>query len=677
MISISKEKAKYFKEALIIFFGILICFLINESKYLLFHTIIESISVIISCSLMIIALTTKNLSENNRFTYLGIVFGFAGVLNFFHVITYSGAVIVTMGQDITLQLSVAERYYEVIGIGLILFFISKKSDYTKAEYNKFIYFNLFVISSILIYILKMKVFPLSYISGSELTSFKIICEFFIFFIWVVILIKLILNRREVLEKDYKNIVIAIIFKLISEILLNTYVDVFDFSGFLGHVTKGLAYYFIYKVLFYSLIYRPFEFFFGRIKLKTIEIENKNEELRRVNLKLEKSFMGYKRLIESLPDGIVLCRKEKIIYVNDKILKMLNIEEESSLMHKDIYLLFNKEYNDKLTQIISDSKDGEFSFEEEGKIFYNDISIDVSISALYENHERGENYSLFDIRDISNIKNNREMEEKLNQKKKEEEFKNELIANISHELRTPINIIYTAVQLENLYIENEDIKSIAKYNSTIKQNCLRLIRIVNNIIDITKIEGGFFDNSQEVINIVEQVESITLSIITYAEYKNIKVTFDTQVEDLYVYCDSNNIERIFLNLLANSVKYGVNCGNITVSISQSDNFAKIIIKDDGIGIPEEFKEKVFERFQRVDNTMSRNSEGSGIGLYLVKLLIEMEKGKVYLNSRENEGTEFSIYLPLLEEYEEVAVSSSKRENNNLIEKVHVEFSDIYK
>ena len=259
-----------------------------------------------------------------------------------------------------------------------------------------------------------------------------------------------------------------------------------------------------------------------------------------------------------------------------------------------------------------------------------------------------------------------------------EEKNEFFTNISHELRTPLNVIYSVLQMEMNYYDDLTPENIEKYNKIIKQNCLRLVRLVNNIIDVSRIEAGFFKPIYTVENIVSIIENITMSIAAYAENKKMNLVFDTEIEELYCNCDVNLIERIMLNLLSNSVKYGKENGIITVCIYRTNSNVIISVKDDGIGIPEEMQEKIFERFQKVDTSLSRKSEGSGIGLSLVKSLVEIQGGTITCKSKLNEGTEFLLTLPFIVKEDDL---SSNMEKHILYEKdsseiVNIEFSDIY-
>ena len=142
--------------------------------------------------------------------------------------------------------------------------------------------------------------------------------------------------------------------------------------------------------------------------------------------------------------------------------------------------------------------------------------------------------------------------------KYDKLKTEFIANMSHELKTPLNIIFSTAQLFSLYInkcENLDnVDKLNKYTNTIKQNCYRLLRLVNNLIDITKIDSGFMELNLKNQNIVEVVEEITLSTAEYIQNMSRTIIFDTDIEEKIMAFDEEKIERILLNLISNATKF---------------------------------------------------------------------------------------------------------------------------
>ncbi|SDP50338.1 Cache 3/Cache 2 fusion domain-containing protein [Clostridium gasigenes] len=261
------------------------------------------------------------------------------------------------------------------------------------------------------------------------------------------------------------------------------------------------------------------------------------------------------------------------------------------------------------------------------------------------------------------------------------LKTEFIANMSHELKTPLNIIFSTAQLFSLYLnkyENSDnVDKLNKYTNSIKQNCYRLLRLVNNLIDITKLESGFMELNLENQNIVEVIEGITLSTVDYINSMSRTIIFDTDIEEKIMAFDEENIERILLNLISNATKFTKAGATIEVSVYDKNDYVIISVKDNGRGIPEDKLQQIFQRFKQVDPLLSRNHEGSGIGLSIVKSLVEMHDGKIDVKSKYNEGTEFIISLPVK------IVSNSNNEDSKKdftiqtnVEKIQIEFSDIY-
>jgi signal transduction histidine kinase len=263
----------------------------------------------------------------------------------------------------------------------------------------------------------------------------------------------------------------------------------------------------------------------------------------------------------------------------------------------------------------------------------------------------------------------------------DKLKTEFIANMSHELRTPLNIIFSTVQLSSLYINNApeslDTTKMIQHTTLIKQNCYRLLRLINNIIDITKIDSGFMELNLKKANIVEVVENITLSTAEYVQSKSRNLIFDTDTEEKVMIFDLDKMERIILNLISNATKFTKPGDTIEVTIYDKEEFVILSVKDNGIGISKDNLEKIFERFKQVGPLLSRTHEGSGIGLSLVKSLVEMHDGKISVKSTYGEGTEFIIELPvkpILQENTPEPANEFTQQIN--VEKIQIEFSDIY-
>lgn len=260
---------------------------------------------------------------------------------------------------------------------------------------------------------------------------------------------------------------------------------------------------------------------------------------------------------------------------------------------------------------------------------------------------------------------------------------EFFANISHELRTPINVIYSAIQVskcvlnsENSNFQNKEAK-FSKYFDIIKQNSYRLIKLINNLIDITKIDANYLNLNLVNCDIVEIIKNITLSIQDFIISRDLNLYFETNVENKIMACDENKVERIILNLLSNAIKYTDKGGSIYVKVIDKGNLIQISVEDTGIGIPLEKQKSIFDRFSQGEKSFSGIQQSSGIGLSLVKALVEMHEGNISLNSECGKGSEFIIELPVKLIKDDNKVHKKYDLNSsNKVENINIEFSDIY-
>jgi two-component system sensor histidine kinase ChiS len=308
-----------------------------------------------------------------------------------------------------------------------------------------------------------------------------------------------------------------------------------------------------------------------------------------------------------------------------------------------------------------------------------ITLKYSVKqALSLVHELGIAKNQVETLSVQSAETSRRVEELMAYDKVRTDF----FANMSHELRTPLNVICSTIQLLKSLDGSKNLADdkIKYYINIMNQNSLRLLRLINNIIDTTKIEGNYISLHLKNADIVYIVEEISQSVAEYIKSHGITLIFDTDVEEKIIAFDEEKVERIILNLLSNAVKFTERNGSILVNIYDKGNFVEISIKDTGTGIPKDKLEFIFERFAQIDKSTSRQNEGSGIGLALVKSLVKMHDGKIYAKSEDGKGSEFIISLP-------VRIINKEQEENNLKNKevferkyeenLSIEFSDIYK
>jgi len=407
--------------------------------------------------------------------------------------------------------------------------------------------------------------------------------------------------------------------------------------------------------------------------------------------LKESKERYKKLVQLSPHAVMVHTEDKFIFVNKAGANLLEVSHRKELIGISIKDFIQEEYKHNLLKQIDfiKSTNNPVIGREMKIVTSTSKVVDVSMSSSRIQYD-GQDAIMTILTDITQRKETERLIKKAEENKKKmdemmeyDKIKTEFLANISHELKTPINVILGSLQLADKY-EDDFISNPYKFQKlvrTMKQNCFRLLRLINNLIDITKIDSGYFNINLQNADIVKVIEDITLSVANYIENKGVELIFDTDIEEKTMAFDPEKLERILLNLLSNALKFTSKEDRIEVNIFDKGNEIVIEVKDTGIGIPNEQQAIIFDRFIQVDKSLTRDNEGSGIGLSLVKSLVEMHQGKITLESKYGEGSNFIIKIPsnIIVEDNESNIQQSVQNNKYediTIEKVRIEFSDIY-
>lgn len=325
--------------------------------------------------------------------------------------------------------------------------------------------------------------------------------------------------------------------------------------------------------------------------------------------------------------------------------------------------------EKFFGLIEVFRDTEFSQEDTTcfQTLARQVSLPLENAALYEE-----------------IKNTNTKLEKL------ERLKSEFTSIVSHELRTPLTAIKNSLDIMLSGKTGETTPAMNKFLDMAKRNVTRLSGIINDLLDLTKVEAGKMDFRFEKGSINAPVEFVKNTFENLAKEKNITLVSETEPELPETYIDSQRLEQVITNLVSNAVKFTNENGNIlikTETISADDidreklfdvknpvfykNYVKVSVKDSGIGIAQEDIPKVFDKFQQIENSLSRKNGGTGLGLPIAKQLIEAHSGFIWVESELNCGTTFSFVIPVLSEKEKFeqdfvqAVEKSKTSGNNLL------------
>ncbi|MFY9534338.1 ligand-binding sensor domain-containing protein [Clostridium sp.] len=225
-------------------------------------------------------------------------------------------------------------------------------------------------------------------------------------------------------------------------------------------------------------------------------------------------------------------------------------------------------------------------------------------------------------------------------------KNNYFVNLSHELRTPLNVIYSTQQLIIELNKNGILKEkLDYYMDVIARNSKRLLKMINDIIDTSKIESGCYHLNITETNIVYLVEESVLTLKDYIEGRGVNLIVDPEMEEKTINCDNDAIERCIINLVSNAAKFTEAGDSITVRIIEEKSQVKIEVIDTGIGIAEEYHETIFNRFNQIVDSNSEKNGGSGLGLTITRQIIELHNGKIYVESKPGNGSKFTIILPI--------------------------------
>lgn len=386
----------------------------------------------------------------------------------------------------------------------------------------------------------------------------------------------------------------------------------------------------YNILFKDLFEKGTEM--GNLNTKIVEKNKELEFSQNIVMKKEKIFKSF---FQNVPIPLIILNKEtlRIAFVNSSF---INVENKSlkSIINKKITSVIN----------IDEGKFNNLNYSEGKRILRGSISNEGDLKyfdiELIDSSTSSDEIILI-LNDVTSKVKVDSMKEAIQNKMLEENLKRDFLSNISHDLKTPINVIYSATQLEECLLKNNNIDGLKKYNTISKQNCISLIRLANNLIDTSRIESDYISANLKVKNIVEIIENIIATLVDYAHNNNVDLIFDTNEEEVYVELDEDFMQRIIVNLISNSIKFCNYNGMIKINVRAYYKKVLVSVQDNGIGMEEEFIKDIFNRYSMGKNNEAKSNKGTGIGMFVVKRLMEIQNGNVFVNSKIGEGTRFDL------------------------------------
>ena len=357
-----------------------------------------------------------------------------------------------------------------------------------------------------------------------------------------------------------------------------------------------------------------------------------EEQNIEQLTLEKNKL--EAILMSIANGVVVCdNNDNVVLVNNHAQKLLELEENQMLNNK-IQQYIDTEGNycfrDKIEEFkdtpieVMENKPLEFSIQVDKKV------IKSIISPMFTRNKDYVGYIIV----LIDMTKEAEMDA----------MRSTFISNVSHELRTPVTVLRSYIDTLYNYGNEFDYETQKEFIGTINQEIIRLNRMVNDILDFSRMEANA-QMEKSLNSIYEVVDDCVNQVQPLTKEHNLKITVDKQegIQDFFFNFDG--IERALTNLLSNAIKYSPDNGEIHVTLKSINDDVEITVSDQGCGIAPEHQKKIFDRFYRVENYI-HTIKGTGLGLHLVKQTIEKyHNGKVFVHSIPNQGSTFGFILPI--------------------------------
>lgn len=437
-----------------------------------------------------------------------------------------------------------------------------------------------------------------------------------------------LNNINLLKSSMILYVVIIGINIINQYFFE--VGLFDEIVQLIHI---IAFNMLSNIVISNLLKEPYKKIIKSMLSNNSELEQLSYQVILKNRQLEESITNmnnkeeiYSTFFRYMPHPVVIVNEEndRILFVNKKFLELIGVSATKNIVNKKI---------DNFIDYLDDRENKIY----DGILKFNDVVKFISIK--YFEYDQKKKIML--IKDNTSKVEIEKLKKEIENKRNQENIRTQFLSSISHDLKTPINVIYSVTQLQKIYIEQRDIDSLKRYNSICKTNCVNLIKLTNNLIDNSKIISDYLSPRLKKSNIVEIVEDNVMSLLEYVKCNNLELIFDTNTEECYINIDEEFIQRIILNLISNAIKYNKENGKIEVLIYETEDEVRISVKDNGIGMKEQFKEKAFDRYTAEKNNEQSMKKSSGLGLFVVKQLVELQNGKIEIRSKYNIGTNIII------------------------------------
>jgi len=655
----------------LVLFGLYLASLYN---YVLFHSLAEIFSIVVACSIFIVAWNSRRFLDNNYLLYIGVAYLFVGSVDLIHTLAYKGmGVFKGYDANLSTQLWILARYMESLSLLLAPLFLKRKLR-INVELAAYALSTLLLLLSIFYW----NIFPVCFVEGVGLTPFKKISEYIISSILGASIILLINNRRAFDRNVLQLVIWSIITTIISELSFTFYISVYGFSNLVGHYFKIISFYLIYKAITETGLTKPYNLLFRNLKqgeeaLKKahdeleIRVQQRTAELEIANQALQSEIIERKqaeeqliklfRAVEQSPVTVIITDIDaNIEYVNPKFTQLTGYTFEE-VIGKNPRILKSGEISPEeyklLWETITSGREwrGEFhNKKKNGELYWESASI-----SPIRNSKGDITHFLGVKEDITERKQaEKEMavlQEQLRQSQKMEAI-GRLAGGVAHDFNNLLTVIkgYSQLSLTEIKEGNplrgniEEIRNAADRAADLTRQLLAFSRrqiMELKVLDLNTISQNLEGMLHRLIG-----EDIELTILSGDDLGRVKV-------------DPGQIEQVIMNLAVNAKDAMLKGGKLTIETAnvvldeeyarkhvavKPGHYVMLSVSDTGTGMTPEVRERVFEPFF----TTKQKGKGTGLGLSTVYGIVKQSGGNIWVYSELGRGTTFKIYLPQVDE-----------------------------
>lgn len=625
-------------------------FRLGKFNYVIFHTAVELYTIIGAFIILAIVVNTIGISQNHFFAFLGIAYGFVGILDLLHTFTYSGVTIISWGgTNVSAQIWIVARYLQSISI-LISFIYIKRKINIKLAFTVYTVLVVGLLASIFYY----KIFPDCFIYGVGLTRFKIVSEYIIILIFLLSIIMLILFKDYLRFKVFRYILFSLSATIACELMFTTYKTVLDDVVIFAHIIRFASYYFFYTATIVTSLKNPMNHIFFELEKVKQELAEKNEEIIRSNDQLKqdladlqmiekllrKSKAWSRAIFEGSSIGIVLLNVSGVIIEANPAFERITGYNSEELRDIGMHNITPSYEDDGDEQLFKELIEGKLdSYELEKRYVKKDGSIIWANLKMSYIQNTGEDFQ-FIIAMVEDITQKKVDEHKQQQLMKELEITNRELDGfayiVSHDLKAPLRGIGSLagwlVKDYDSKLDKEGKELIALITNRVE----RMKSFIDGILQYSRVSRiSEIKTDLDLNNIINEV----IEFILFPD--NICIVFENKLPIINGY--KIYMEQVFQNLISNSIKFmDKEKGEIRIGAVEKDDYCIIKVADNGSGIDKKYYDKIFQIFQTLQPR--DKFESTGIGLSIVKKIMENCGGKVWVESQLGKGSSFYIKIP---------------------------------